>query len=182
MKKDTLSASTLVCAKSEKVKKDPAFVWLKHVAVWSDMGIEIPLFGKKKPLRIGVDPIVGFFLPILGDALLLATLLPTLWITMFRVRSLSLTVAVIFHALVDAVVGCLPFFVGDILDIFIRSNGANYRLIVGYVENDPVVRREVKRKALLFALGSLLLLGLLLLLIIGVGYLLTLLYHALFGG
>ena len=49
--------------------------------------------------------------------------------------------------MVDLVLGLIPFFIGDILDAFNKSYKKNYRLIVGFVEDDRDVIREVNSKA-----------------------------------
>ena len=42
----------------------------------------------------------------------------------------------------------IPFYIGDIIDVFNRSYKKNYRLIVGYVEDDQEIISEVNRKAI----------------------------------
>ena len=53
--------------------------------------------------------------------------------------------------------GIIPLWIGDLLDIFNRSYSKNYRLIVGFVEGDQEVIQEVNRKAVLTAVGILVL-------------------------
>lgn len=69
----------------------------------------------------------------------------------------SLTLAILYNMLVDMMLGIIPLWIGDLLDIFSRSYAKNYRLIVGFVEGDKEVIQEVNRKALLTAVGILVL-------------------------
>lgn len=95
-----------------------------------------------------LDPIIGFFLPALGDILTSALTLPYITVALFKIRSIPLTLAIIYNMLVDMMLGIIPFWIGDILDIFSRSYVKNYRLIVGFVEDDKEVIHEVNRKAI----------------------------------
>lgn len=60
---------------------------------------------------------------------------------------IPLTLAVICNVLKDALLGAIPFFIGDIIDIFNRSYVANLKLITGYVNDDKEVIQEVNKKA-----------------------------------
>ena len=60
---------------------------------------------------------------------------------------MPLTLAVIFNVLKDVFLGMLPFWIGDIVDVFNRSYKQNARLIVGFVEDDKDIIEEVNRKA-----------------------------------
>lgn len=94
-----------------------------------------------------LDPILGFFLPGIGDALTSVLVVPFIYVSAVKIRSLSLTLAVIFNTLVDVLLGMIPFFIGDIVDIFNRSYLKNARLIDGFVNDDKAVIEEVNRKA-----------------------------------
>lgn len=94
-----------------------------------------------------LDPIIGFFLPAFGDILTSVMTLPSIMVALFKVRSIPLTLAIIYNMLVDMLIGLIPFWIGDILDAFNRSYVKNYRLIVGFVEDDKEVIHEVNRKA-----------------------------------
>lgn len=94
-----------------------------------------------------LDPILGFFLPGAGDFLTTFLVLPYIYVSACKIRSLPLTLAVIFNVLCDFALGLIPFWIGDIIDIFHRAYRKNMRLIVGFVEDDEQVIREVNRKA-----------------------------------
>ena len=68
--------------------------------------------------RYFLDPIIGLFLPGWGDTLSSVLGLPYLYISIFKVRSLPLTLAVIFNILADSLVSSIPL-LGDIFDFFI---------------------------------------------------------------
>jgi len=57
--------------------------------------------------------------------------------------------------------GMLPFFVGDVIDIFHRSNIQNMQMIRGFVDGDETIIKQVNQRAL----QSAIVLALLLLLI-----------------
>lgn len=94
-----------------------------------------------------LDPILGFILPVIGDFITPAFSLPFVYVAAFHVRSLSLTLAVIFNVLRDVLIGLIPFYVGDICDAFNRCYVQNCKLIVGFVEDDKDIIHEVNRKA-----------------------------------
>ena len=47
----------------------------------------------------------------------------------------------------DVVLGMVPFYIGDIFDIFHRSNRQNMALIRGFVEGDQEIIHTVNKKA-----------------------------------
>ncbi len=98
-----------------------------------------------------LDPVVGFFFPALGDTLMSVLIIPYLYISVFKIKSLGLTLAIILNTLVDVIVGLIPYGIGDILDIFNRSYSKNLRLIDGFIRRDEKVVKEVNRKAWIFA-------------------------------
>ena len=93
-----------------------------------------------------LDPILGF-VPGVGDFISTVFVLPFIYVSAVKVRSLPLTLAVVFNVLKDAAIGLIPFWIGNIADFFNRSYLQNFRLIVGYVEDDRDVINEVNRKA-----------------------------------
>ena len=107
--------------------------------------------------RYYLDPLVGLFFPTAGDIFSSAMTLPFLTVSLFKIKSISLTLAILYNMLVDMMLGIIPLWIGDLLDIFSRSYAKNYRLIVGFVEGDKEVIQEVNRKAVLTAAGILVL-------------------------
>ena len=94
-----------------------------------------------------LDPLLGLIPGGVGDVLTSALAIPFIYFALVQVRSIPLTLAVICNVLKDALLGSIPFFIGDIIDVFNRSYVANLRLITGYVNDDKAVIHEVNRKA-----------------------------------
>lgn len=95
-----------------------------------------------------LDPILGFLLPAgIGDMLSSVFAFPFVYYSLCVVKSIPLTLAVIYNILVDVLVGSIPFFIGDVLDIFKRSYVDNLRLITGYIEDDKEIINKVNKKA-----------------------------------
>ncbi len=94
-----------------------------------------------------VDAVAGFVVPGVGDFLTSALTIPFLYVSVCKIKSLPLTLAVLYNMMVDCFIGLTPY-LGDVLDAFHRSYAKNYRLIVGFVEDDEAVISEVRRGAL----------------------------------
>lgn len=107
--------------------------------------------------RYYLDPLIGLFFPTAGDIFSSVMMLPFLTMSLLKIKSLPLTLAILYNMLMDMMLGIIPLWIGDLLDIFNRSYSKNYRLIVGFVEGDQEVIQEVNRKALLTAVGILVL-------------------------
>ncbi|MBR1547281.1 MAG: DUF4112 domain-containing protein [Prevotella sp.] len=107
--------------------------------------------------RYYLDALVGL-IPGWGDAVALVSAVPFVYFSACVVRSLPLTLAVLNNALRDVLLGMLPFFVGDVIDIFHRSCLQNLAMIQGFVDGDAAVIRRVRSRALQSAALLLLLL------------------------
>ncbi len=94
-----------------------------------------------------LDPILGFFMPGLGDVITAALTIPFIFTSIFKLRSVPLTLAIIMNALIDMLIGLVPV-VGDLGDFVFRSYKKNYNLIVGYVNEDRNTLEEINSKAL----------------------------------
>ena len=98
--------------------------------------------------RYYLDAALGFAIPGgIGDAIAAVFSIGYVLFSAIGVRSFPLTLAIMNNTLRDVVLGMIPFYVGDIFDIFHRSNRQNMALIRGFVEGDEQVIREVNRKA-----------------------------------
>lgn len=95
-----------------------------------------------------LDPIVGFFIPGFGDLLSSMASIPALHIAIFKLRSFTLTIAILAGFIIDLIVGVIPI-AGDIIDAFYKSNKRSYRFIIGYYEDDPEVKSEINKKAVI---------------------------------
>lgn len=101
-----------------------------------------------------LDSILGFILPVgLGDTIPSLLVIPYIYISLAKVHSVPLTLAVIFNILKDMLLGMIPFFIGDIIDVFNKGYKQNMKLIIGFVEDDREVIKKVNEKAFAMALG-----------------------------
>jgi len=107
-----------------------------------------------------LDALIGV-IPGWGDAIALLSAVPFVYFSARVIKSVPLTLAVLNNALRDVLMGMIPFFVGDIIDIFHRSNIQNMQMIRGFVDGDEAIIRQVNQRAL----QSAIVLALLLLLI-----------------
>ena len=94
-----------------------------------------------------LDPIIGFFVPGFGDMITSFFVVPFIYVSAFKVRSLPLTLAVIYNIMVDILIGLIPFYIGAVCDIFNKAYVKNARLITGFVEDDEEIIKEVNSKA-----------------------------------
>lgn len=95
-----------------------------------------------------LDPILGFILPAgIGDALSSVFAFPFIYYSLCVVKSIPLTLAIIYNILMDVLIGAIPFYIGDVLDVFKRSYIENLRLITGYIEDDKEIINKVNKKA-----------------------------------
>ena len=71
--------------------------------------------------RYYLDPLIGLFFPTAGDIFSSAMTLPFLTVSLFKIKSIPLTLAILYNMLVDMMLGIIPLWIGDLLDIFSRS-------------------------------------------------------------
>ncbi|MFD0701409.1 DUF4112 domain-containing protein [Myroides pelagicus] len=106
--------------------------------------------------RYFLDPIIGFIPGGIGDAISSVVSMPFLYVSLFKVKSIPLTLAVLFNIMTDVFIGLIPFWIGNILDVFNRSYLRNMKLIVGFVEDDKEIIKKVNKQAVYSFLGILL--------------------------
>ena len=94
-----------------------------------------------------LDPIIGF-IPYVGDLITSIASLPYITFCLFRVKSIPLTLAVLNNTLIDALLGMIPAWIGNIIDFFYRVHKKNLSLIVNYINDDEDTISEVNSKAL----------------------------------
>lgn len=100
--------------------------------------------------RYFLDALLGL-VPSVGDLVSSIFGLPFIYVTLFKVKSIPLTLAVIYNYLIDILLGSIPFFIGDAIDFFSKAHVKNLDLITRYVEGDKKTIRQVRSKALLTA-------------------------------
>lgn len=116
----------------EELKRHPMFMTLERIALYMD--------------KYYIDGIIGL-VPTVGDVFSALCTVPFVYFTLVVARSVPLTLAVINNTLRDILVGMIPFFVGDVLDFFYRSNSRNLKMIIGFVNGEQRIVHEVNRKA-----------------------------------
>lgn len=93
-----------------------------------------------------LDPILGFLLPAgIGDFVSALMAIPFIVFSLFVAKSIPLTLAIINHTLWDIFIGLIPFFVGDVLDVFSRPYRRNLQLIEGYLSGDKSTIRHIQK-------------------------------------
>ncbi len=100
-----------------------------------------------------IDPLLGF-VPMLDSFVGLLCTGVFVYVSLFKVRSLSLTLAVIYNFLRDTAIGLVPV-VGDVADFFCRSYVRSQRLIDGFAYGDKQVIKQVNGQAGIMLLLSL---------------------------
>ena len=108
--------------------------------------------------RYFLDAIIGL-VPGVGDVLSSVFMMPQLYLCMFKIRSIPLTLAVTLNIVIDACLGLIPFWIGNICDFFNRAYIKNMRLINGFVKDDKEVIEEVNQKAIISAILILIFIG-----------------------
>ena len=92
-----------------------------------------------------LDPLLGL-IPIVGDILPQIFNFSFFYVSTFKIKSYALTVTILRNILIDILVGIIPY-LGIILDVFHKSYRKNFNLIVGFVNDDKNIIREVNQKA-----------------------------------
>lgn len=91
-----------------------------------------------------LDPLVGLILPGFGDFISSLAALPALHVALFKLRSVKLTIAILYVTMLDALCGVIPI-AGDVIDFFYKSNKKACRWIVGYINEDPETMSEINK-------------------------------------
>ena len=116
------------------LKKSKAFWLISMITKWAD--------------KYFLDTLLGF-IPSVGDLVSSVFGLPFIYVSLVKVKSISLTLAIIYNYLVDILLGSIPFFIGDAIDFFSKAHVKNLNLITRYIEGDKKTIRQVRSKALL---------------------------------
>lgn len=118
----------------QRLEKGKSYKWLQKISDIMD--------------RYYLDAALGFAIPGgIGDAIAAVFSIGYVLFSAIGVRSFPLTLAIMNNTLRDVVLGMVPFYIGDIFDIFHRSNRQNMALIRGFVEGDQAIIHAVNRKA-----------------------------------
>lgn len=131
--------------KKYEIEKSQSYRRLKRIATIMD--------------KYFLDPILGL-IPGIGDIATPIISVPFIYVSLFKVHSIPLTLAVIYNSLRDMLLGMIPFFIGDFIDVFHKCHLMNLRLIVGFVEDDKEIIKKVNGQAVKCAFGIAILIGL----------------------
>ena len=96
--------------------------------------------------RYYLDALIGV-IPGWGDAIALLCVVPFVYFSLRVIKSIPLTLAVLNNALRDVLMGMIPFYIGDVIDIFHRANIQNMAMIQGFVDGDEKVIKLVNQRA-----------------------------------
>ena len=119
------------------LKESRSFWLISTITKWAD--------------KYFLDALLGF-IPSVGDLVSSAFGLPFIDVSFVKLKSIPLTLAIIYNYLVDILLGSIPFFIGDALDFFSKAHVKNLNLITRYVEGDRNTIRQVRSKALVTAI------------------------------
>ena len=118
----------------KKLQDSGSYASMQRIADWMD--------------RFYVDAIVGMVTPYgIGDIIMALFSLVYLYFSLYILHSIPLSLAIINNTLRYIAIGLIPFFIGDVLDFFHKSNRQNMRLIEGFVNGDRATIHEVNAKA-----------------------------------
>lgn len=131
--------------KQEIIRNSASYKLVHAIALWMD--------------RCLLDPLIGLVLPGFGDALTSVFAVPYLYLSIVKLKSIPLTLAIVCNILLDVLIGIIPY-IGVVGDVFKRAFTRNAALIKGYVEGDKAIMQEIDRKAVGMAFLIVMLCGL----------------------
>lgn len=131
--------------KQEIIRNSASYKLVHAIALWMDRRL--------------LDPLIGLVLPGFGDALTSAFAVPYLYLSVVKLKSIPLTLAIVCNILLDVLIGIIPY-IGVVGDVFKRAFTRNAALIKGYVEGDKAIMQEIDRKAVGMAFLIVILCGL----------------------
>lgn len=113
-------------------RREASFRRLRHVARLLDSSVVIPVLG----VRIGADAILGL-VPGIGDTAMGLVGAYLIYEAHRLGAPKSALARMIANVVLDTAIGAIPF-VGDIWDIFFRSNDRNMQILARHVGGLPV--------------------------------------------
>lgn len=131
--------------KQKIIRNSVSYKLVHAIALWMDRRL--------------LDPLIGLVLPGFGDALTSVLAVPYLYLSIVKLKSIPLTLAIICNILLDVLIGIIPY-IGVVGDVFKRAFTRNAALIKGYVEGDKAIMQEIDRKAVGMAFLIVILCGL----------------------
>ena len=120
--------------RKEQLRNSKPYQAMKHITIYLD--------------NYHLDGIAGLVPGGIGDAVTAFFGLTHVYFAMFKLHSIPLTLAVLNNTLRDVLLGLIPFYVGNVIDFFHRSNKKNMALIDGFINDDKAIIKEVNKRAL----------------------------------
>lgn len=131
--------------KQEIIRNSVSYKLVHAIALWMDRRL--------------LDPLIGLVLPGFGDALTSVLAVPYLYLSIVKLKSIPLTLAIVCNILLDVLIGIIPY-IGVVGDVFKRAFTRNAAMIKEYVEGDRAIMQEIDRKAVGMAFLIVILCGL----------------------
>lgn len=131
--------------KQEIIRNSVSYKLVHAIALWMDRRL--------------LDPLIGLVLPGFGDALTSVLAVPYLYLSIVKLKSIPLTLAIVCNILLDVLIGIIPY-IGVVGDVFKRAFTRNAAMIKGYEEGDRAIMQEIDRKAVGMAFLIVILCGL----------------------
>lgn len=131
--------------KQKIIRNSVSYKLVHAIALWMDRRL--------------LDPLIGLVLPGFGDALTSVLAVPYLYLSIVKLKSIPLTLAIVCNILLDVLIGIIPY-IGVVGDVFKRAFTRNAALIKGYMEGDRAIMQEIDRKAVGMAFLIVILCGL----------------------
>ncbi len=131
--------------KQKIIRNSVSYKLVHAIALWMDRRL--------------LDPLIGLVLPGFGDALTSVLAVPYLYLSIVKLKSIPLTLAIVCNILLDVLIGIIPY-IGVVGDVFKRAFTRNAAMIKGYVEGDRAIMQEIDRKAVGMAFLIVILCGL----------------------
>ena len=131
--------------KQEIIRNSVSYKLVHAIALWMDRRL--------------LDPLIGLVLPGFGDALTSVLAVPYLYLSIVKLKSIPLTLAIVCNILLDVLIGIIPY-IGVVGDVVKRAFTRNAAMIKGYVEGDRAIMQEIDRKAVGMAFLIVILCGL----------------------
>ena len=141
--KEDLKRNAALAKEQERVEKKQA----KREQMMNRSSYRMMVKTAKYMDKYYLDPLIGLIPGGVGDTISSLLAFPFIYYSLCVVKSIPLTLAVIYNILMDLLIGAIPFYIGDVLDVFKRSYVENLKLITGYIEDDKEIINKVNKKA-----------------------------------
>lgn len=112
--------------------------WANGLTRWLDDVIRIP----GTNIGIGLDSVLGFFVPTLGDAATGIASIGLLWLAFQRRVPRVVLARMLLNIAIDAIAGAVPI-LGDVFDVAWKANRKNLELIERYAANPSAKPRAL---------------------------------------